>query len=184
MQVQSWLQGSNNIGILNTCTRLWLTESKQATPADSIKDIVWSSIKVPEFNKHLKKARRHIGWNVVEITIKMKTIVWKPLMIKIHIYIVHVEVATQHTDCKRVCSQARLYHKWSGEWHQLCLTKKFSDENLYRNRKKQRCLERVQVRFIAWCLRKECQWWLSIFDIVFVLAFVFGRISVSNFDLM
>ena len=34
-------------------------------------------------NKHLKKVGGHIGRNVVEITIKMKTIVQKPLMIKI-----------------------------------------------------------------------------------------------------
>ena len=58
--------------------------SEQATPVDSIKDIVQSSVKVPEFNKHLKKAGRHIGRNVVEITIKMKTIVRKPLMIIIN----------------------------------------------------------------------------------------------------
>ena len=58
-------------------------ESEQATPVDSIKDVVQSSVKVPEFNKHLKKTRGHIGQNVVEITIKMKTIVWKPLMIKV-----------------------------------------------------------------------------------------------------
>ena len=38
-------------------------------------------MEVPEFDKHLKKARGHIGRNVVEI-IKMKTIVRKPLMIK------------------------------------------------------------------------------------------------------
>ena len=50
---------------------------------DSIKNIVQSSVKVPKFDKHLKKARGHIGQNVVEITIKIKTIVWKPLMIKI-----------------------------------------------------------------------------------------------------
>ena len=56
----------------------------QATPVDSIKDIVQSSMKVPEFNIHLKKAGGHIDQNVVEITIKMKTIVWKPLMIKNH----------------------------------------------------------------------------------------------------
>ena len=74
---------SNNTGILNTCTRLWLMESERAIAVDSIKDIVWSSVKIPEFDKHLKKAGRHIGLNVVEITIKMKTIVWKPLMIKI-----------------------------------------------------------------------------------------------------
>ena len=47
-------------------------------PVVSIKDVVRS------FDKHLKKAGGHIGWNVVEITItiKMKTIVRKTLMIK------------------------------------------------------------------------------------------------------
>ena len=53
------------------------------TPVDSIKDVVRSSVKVPELEKHLKKARGHIRQNVVDITIKMKTIVRKPLMIKI-----------------------------------------------------------------------------------------------------
>ena len=52
-------------------------------PRGSIKDVVRSSVKVPELDKHLKKAGGHINWNVVEITIKMKTIVRKPLMIKI-----------------------------------------------------------------------------------------------------
>ena len=82
LQVQPWLQASNNTGILNTCTQLWLAESEQTTPEDSIKDVVRSSVKVPEFDKHLKKAGGYIGRNVVEITIKMKAIVWKPLMIK------------------------------------------------------------------------------------------------------
>ena len=50
----------------------------------SIKDVVRSSVKVPEFNKHLKKAGGHIGRNVVEITIKMKKIVRKPSMMKIN----------------------------------------------------------------------------------------------------
>ena len=59
-------------------------ESEQATPVDSIKDVVQSSVLVPKFDKHLKKAGGHIGQNVVEITIKMKTIVRKPLMMKIH----------------------------------------------------------------------------------------------------
>ena len=67
----------------NTCTRLWLTESEQVTPVVSIKDVVRSSVKVPEFDKHQKKAGGYIGRNVVEITIKMKTKVRKPLMIKI-----------------------------------------------------------------------------------------------------
>ena len=53
-------------------------ESEQANPVDSIKDVVRSSMKIPEFDKHLKKAGGHIGWNVVEITIKMKTIVQNP----------------------------------------------------------------------------------------------------------
>ena len=63
---------------------LWQTESEQKNPMDSIKDIVRSFVKVPEFDKHLKKAEGHIGRNIVEITIKMKTIVRKPLMIKTH----------------------------------------------------------------------------------------------------
>ena len=52
---------------------------------DSIKDVIGSSVKVTEFDKHLKKAGGLIGRNVVEITItiKMKTIVRIPLMIKI-----------------------------------------------------------------------------------------------------
>ena len=54
---------------------------RTGNPVDSIKDVVRSSMKVPEFNKHLKKAGGHIGRNIVEI--KMKTIVQKPLMIKI-----------------------------------------------------------------------------------------------------
>ena len=49
---------------------------------DSIKDVVRSSVQVSEFDKRLKKPGGHIGRNVVEITIKMKTIVRKPLLIK------------------------------------------------------------------------------------------------------
>ena len=47
-------------------------------------DVVQSSVKVPEFDKHLKKAGGHIGRNIMEITIKMKTIVRKPLVVKIN----------------------------------------------------------------------------------------------------
>ena len=57
-------------------------ESEQVTPVDSIEDVVRISVKVPDFDRHLKKAEGHIGRNIVEITINMKTIVWKPLMIK------------------------------------------------------------------------------------------------------
>ena len=53
-------------------------------PVDSIKEVVRSSVKLLEFDKHLNKAGGHIGRNVVEITIKKKTIVRKPLMIKNH----------------------------------------------------------------------------------------------------
>ena len=42
---------------------------------DSIKVVVRSYVKVPEFDKHLKKAGGYISQNVVEITIKMMTIV-------------------------------------------------------------------------------------------------------------
>ena len=68
---------------LNTCTQLWLTESQQVTPMESIKDVVRSSMKFPEFDKHLKKAGGFISRKIVEKTIKMKTIVRKPLMIKV-----------------------------------------------------------------------------------------------------
>ena len=57
-------------------------EPEQVTPVDAIKDVVRISILVPEFGKRLKQAGGHIDRNVVEITIKMKTIVQKPLMIK------------------------------------------------------------------------------------------------------
>ena len=40
-------------------------------------------LKVCEFDKHLKKAGGHIVRNTMKIIIKMKTIVQKPLMIKI-----------------------------------------------------------------------------------------------------
>ena len=58
-------------------------ESEQATPVGSIRDVVRSSVKVLEFDKYLKQSGGNIGRNVVEITIKIKTIVRKPLMIKI-----------------------------------------------------------------------------------------------------
>ena len=49
---------------------------------DSIKDVVRISMLVPEFDKHQKKAKGHIDRNVVEIIIKMKTIVRKPFMVE------------------------------------------------------------------------------------------------------
>ena len=49
---------------------------------DSIKDVVRSSLKVPEFEKRLKNTGGHISRNVMEMTIKMNTIVRKLLMIK------------------------------------------------------------------------------------------------------
>ena len=57
-----------------------------------MKTIVWKPLIIkiikPRFkyfdNKYLKKDGGHVGRNVVEIAIKMKTIVRKPLMIKNH----------------------------------------------------------------------------------------------------
>ena len=67
---------SNNIGILNTCTRFWITESDQATPVDEIKDVVRSFVLALEFDlKHLKKFGGYISRNVVNITIIIKMIV-------------------------------------------------------------------------------------------------------------
>ena len=57
-------------------------ESELVTPMNSIKDVGRNSVKVSDFDKHLEKAGGHIGRNVVEITIRMKTIVQKLLMIK------------------------------------------------------------------------------------------------------
>ena len=48
---------------------------------DSVKDVICSSVLVPEFNKHLKKAAEHISQDFVEIKIWMKAIVRKALMI-------------------------------------------------------------------------------------------------------
>ena len=53
--------------------------------ANGIRTGAVDSIKVPEFDKHLKKAGGYISQNFVEKTIKMKTIVQKPLMIKIRL---------------------------------------------------------------------------------------------------
>ena len=47
-------------------------ESEQATLRDSIKDVIRSSVKVPEFDKHLKKAGGHIARNVVGTFIDSK----------------------------------------------------------------------------------------------------------------
>ena len=69
-----------------TFTKLQTTafiESTGVACSDSIKDVVRSYLKVPEFDKHLKKAGGNINQNVVQITIRMKTIVRNPLMIKI-----------------------------------------------------------------------------------------------------
>ena len=55
-------------------------------------------MKVPEFDKHLKKAGGYSGRNVVEITIEMKTIIQKPLMIKIlKVFILKVR---KESDCQ------------------------------------------------------------------------------------
>ena len=44
---------------------------------------VWSSVWAHEFDiKHLKKAERHMGQNILIIIMKMKTIVWIQQVIK------------------------------------------------------------------------------------------------------
>ena len=49
----------------------------QATTVVLINGPVLDSAWTPKFDmKHLKKAEGHIGWNVVSITIKMRSIVW------------------------------------------------------------------------------------------------------------
>ena len=51
----------------------------------------WSSVKVPEFDKHLKKARGHISRNVVEIIIiiiKMKTLNDKNQSFFVHSHVI------------------------------------------------------------------------------------------------
>ena len=40
------------------CTRLWLTESEQTTPVDSIKDVVRSSVKVPRVQQTPEEGQR------------------------------------------------------------------------------------------------------------------------------
>ena len=69
LQVHFWQQASKNTRILNSCNRLWLTESEQNAPVFD--------------KKQLKKAGRHIGRNFVNITIKMMTVVRNLWMIKI-----------------------------------------------------------------------------------------------------
>ena len=54
-----WLARAKRAG--GEVESLWLMESDQATPMDSIKDVIRSSVKVPEFDKHLKMAGGHIG---------------------------------------------------------------------------------------------------------------------------
>ena len=68
---------------LQTTSFIESMESEQANPVDSIKDVVQSSVLVTKFDKYLKKAGGHIGQNVVEITLRYKTIVQKTLMINI-----------------------------------------------------------------------------------------------------
>ena len=79
----------------------------------SIKDVVRSSVKVPEFDKHLKKAGGHIDRNVLEITLKMKTIVRKTLMIKSEyssILYIFFQISIMHPRCiKEVFSDATVF---------------------------------------------------------------------------
>ena len=79
----------------------------QSTPMDYIKDVVRSSVKVPEFDKHLKKAGGHIDRNLLEITIKIKSIVRKPVYHFVR-YFVHFQIllSTFVGLYHRACSQS------------------------------------------------------------------------------
>ena len=66
-------------------------ESEQATPVDSIKDVVRSSVKVPKFDKHLKKAGGHnrlkyFGNNNKDEDKSLKTLNVKKFLIYSRIY--------------------------------------------------------------------------------------------------
>ena len=86
-----WVQVLSIFVLLLACSQDWTSAYNHYAmcPAgqfrgnfgDSELSSRWHSITV-RFPKLLKKARGHIGWNVVEMNIKMKTIVQKPLMIK------------------------------------------------------------------------------------------------------
>ena len=60
-----------------------IEEAALKIPKARADELRWKVRLTLEKSKPPKKARGHIGWNVVEITIKMKTTVRKPLMIKI-----------------------------------------------------------------------------------------------------
>ena len=100
-------------------------ESEQATPVNSIKDVVQSSVKVPEFDKHLKKAGGHISRNVVEITIEMKTIVRKPLMIKIiklHLRNLDNQIDRSILIYRQYCIYKVWFSTWSLIYGRDCIT--------------------------------------------------------------
>ena len=61
-------------------------ESEQATPVDSIKDLVQSSMKVPEFNKHLKEC---CGNNIEDEDNSLKTLNDKKFVFNICTYNMH-----------------------------------------------------------------------------------------------
>ena len=62
--IQVAVQSSQHTGILNTCTRLWLTESEQATSVVSIQDVVRRPENISAETNI--SAGEHIGRNVVE----------------------------------------------------------------------------------------------------------------------
>ena len=85
-------------------TASWKLSQKKLTKPKN--NVVRSSVKVPEFDKHLQKAGGHIGRNLMEITIKMKTTVRKSFPKRISVKVIMIprlefelvwyDVAVQH----------------------------------------------------------------------------------------
>ena len=84
-------------------------------------------LKIPEFDEHLKKVGGYIGRNVVEITIKMKTIVRKLLMIKDVLFSVNFSFCDSgQIFCKRGVAFQNLFNDSNSLNTNLYFFKKYS----------------------------------------------------------
>ena len=130
------------------------------------KDVVRSSVKVPKFDKHMKKFGGHIGRNVGEITIKMETIVRKPLMIKI------IKFRLRNLDSKK------LFHLFiDDEMRLLVLSVKVHSNKMFSPGFKQ---SHFSFFFLGLCVCAECV--LLVFGL-FSLFLIFWGPSVFSLSL-